>query len=59
LGPNTITKCFNSLDNHLIRCTRERSFHGESLRDVCWAKFEQCSFSLGLHLSVVKYWVFS
>jgi hypothetical protein len=24
LGPNTTTKCFNSLHNHLIRCTRER-----------------------------------
>jgi hypothetical protein len=33
LGPNTITKCFNSLDNHLIRCTRERRVHGESLKD--------------------------
>jgi hypothetical protein len=30
LGPNTITKCINSLDNHLIRCTRERRVHGES-----------------------------
>jgi hypothetical protein len=30
LGPNTITKCFNSLDNHLIRCRGERRVHGES-----------------------------
>jgi hypothetical protein len=30
LGPNTIIKCINSLDNHLNRCTRERSIHGES-----------------------------
>jgi hypothetical protein len=44
LGPNTITKCINSLDNQLIRCTRERRVHGES-----WEPETPCGKTFALH----------